>query len=359
MLVSHGFQTNYERGFSNGLAAAGWEVTLIGSDRTDRAGLHPAVKVVNLRGSQEENRPRWAKALNLGRYYLALAAYAAWRRDAALHVIGLIEPPLTRGVLLGRWFRLVARRYVLTVHNILPHGGASARDQQRFRHAYRLPQACVVHTERTRDELVRDWGVPAERIVVMEHGIEPVSGDQALPAPRSGPLRLLFFGGVARYKGLDVLLEALQRWNGAFTLMIAGVCLDGAYQSQLSQQIGSHRGAAGIQWRNRYVREDEIAELFLDADAIVLPYRRIDQSGVLFQALRYGLPVVASRAGAFENYVTGEVGELCPPESVDGLAQALDRLLARRGELSRERIREIGRHHEWPEVVEVLDRAYE
>ena len=82
VLVSHGFQTNYERGFTNGLADAGVAVTLVSSDRTDYAGLRPGIHTVNLRGSQEEDRPGWAKALNMLRYHLGLCAYVLWRRQA-------------------------------------------------------------------------------------------------------------------------------------------------------------------------------------------------------------------------------------------------------------------------------------
>ena len=119
--VSHGFQTNYERGFCNGLAARGVVVTLIGSDRSDTAGLLPGVTALNLRGSQEEDRPRRTKALNLLRYHARLMLHALRHRDATLHVMGLLAPLFGCGVVQGLWFRALCRRYVLTVHDVLPH----------------------------------------------------------------------------------------------------------------------------------------------------------------------------------------------------------------------------------------------
>ena len=72
IVVSHGFQPNYERGFVNGLASNGVEVTLVSSDRTETPGLLQGVTALNLRGSQDASRPALAKAMNLLRYHLRL-----------------------------------------------------------------------------------------------------------------------------------------------------------------------------------------------------------------------------------------------------------------------------------------------
>ena len=120
VLISHGYELIYERGFCNGVADTGVRFTLIGSDRTDVPRLRPGVTVVNLRGSQAPQRSRLAKLLNLLRYHGRLV----WRvlsQRPVVHVFGLIHPPVLVGVVEGLLFRWFTPRYILTAHDLLPH----------------------------------------------------------------------------------------------------------------------------------------------------------------------------------------------------------------------------------------------
>ena len=69
VLLSHGFQPEYEAGFTNGLARNGVRVILIGSDTTLRHRIEPSVEIINLRRSQDPNRAGWKKMLNITRYW--------------------------------------------------------------------------------------------------------------------------------------------------------------------------------------------------------------------------------------------------------------------------------------------------
>jgi glycosyltransferase involved in cell wall biosynthesis len=360
VLVSHGFQSNYERGFSNGLASAGVAVTLISSDRTDYAGLSRNVRTVNLRGSQDERRPKWAKVLNLLAYQLRLMIYALRHRRSIFHVIGLIQPAWLWGVLGGLWFRAVSWRYTVTVHDLLPHEGRTRANFLAHGLSFRLADRLVVHTPLMRDQLIGRFGISAERIVIMEHGIEPLARREMPPATRrpDGCLRLLCFGVVSRYKGIDILLESLGTVDFEFSLSIVGFCPDKTLERELRARIARHRAAEAIAWRNEFVPEAEIEALFANADALVLPYRHIDQSGVLFQALRFGVPVVATRVGSFERYVSEAVGETCAAEDVGELKRAIERMRARLSAIDRREIAEIGLRYEWPTTVRTLAQAY-
>jgi glycosyltransferase involved in cell wall biosynthesis len=359
--VSHGFAGNYERGFCNGLAARGVAVTLIGSDRTDAAGLAPGVKLVNLRGSQEERRPKWQKLLNMLRYHASLLFYVLRCRDSTVHLMGLIDSPLLVGVLEGLWFRMFSRRYVMTVHNLLPHDRHTRWRQVAYGWCYRLPHRLVVHTARMKAELGKDFGIDPSRIVVMEHGIEPWPATQT---PWAGTLAgdgvpmILLFGKVAPYKGVDLLLDALQGVSFPFRVVIAGACPSAAYRAELHSKLATHPRRKHVEWRDGFVADEVMESLFKTAGMVVLPYRHIDQSGVLFQALRYGVPIVASRVGQFESYVTSEVGELADPGSSDSLAAALERWAARRDSFSQARISTIGASYLWPSTVSALSEAY-
>lgn len=363
--VSHGFQTNYERGFCNGLAARGVNVTLIASNRTDFAGLQAEVSAVNLRGSQAVKRSKLAKLMNMIRYHLSLMTFVVLQRRAVIHVMGLIWPVFLCGVVQGLWFRLACGRYVLTVHDILPEVKDAERYRRLCRWSYRLPHQLVVHTSRMKDVLVRDFDVPASRVTVMEHGIEPLStpapmAPDPVPSLRTAeaPVLLVAFGAVTTRKGTDLLLQALEGVGFSYRLVIAGICVDPAFRDLLEAQVAGHSQRNSIEWCDGFLEETQANALLQAADALVLPYRHIDQSGVLFQALRFGVPVVATRVGQFESYVTEEVGELALTEDVNSIRQALQRWHARRHSLLRSRIREIGRSYEWATTVSALAAAY-
>ena len=360
ILVSHGYENIYERGFCNGLSDEGIDFTLISSDRTDYAGLRLGTKTMNLRGSQEESRPTWQKLLNLLWYHVRLMWYALQHHGAVLHVIGLFEPPLLCGVIEGLWFRLVCHRYVLTVHDLLPHDRWTRMNQLLFGLTFRIAGRLVVHTPRMRDELMTRHGIDARRITVMEHGIEPHRGQvSALKSyVRDGPFKMLVFGRVMRYKGIDLLLQALVDFPYPFSLRVAGVCIDGELTASLVKQIAEHPQRASIDWPNEYVREAEIEPLFTGSHVLVMPYRHIDQSGVLFQAIRFGLPIVATRVGALKNYVSPEIGETCEPVSSEKLREALRRLVERYAQIDRNTILETGKRFEWQHSVKVLPDFY-
>lgn len=356
--VSHGFQTNYERAFCNALAGAGADVTLISSDATDRAALVPAVRTINLRGSQDSRRSTWTKAVNLLAYHARLVLRTPAFAGRTVHVIGNIDPPLVCGVVEGLWFRLWCRRYVLTVHDLLPHGRHNAFNRVACRWSYRIASRLVVHTDRMKRELVSRFGVSADKVVVMQHGIEPHAlGVRHEDPPARGAPRILFFGKVVAYKGVDLLLAALRDVSFDFQLTIAGADVDRDHGTMLRRAIEQHPRRDRIEWHDRFIGESEIEALFRSADLLALPYRHIDQSGVLFQALRFGVPIVATRVGSFEEYVSDEVGEMAEPDAAD-LTVALERWNARRSHFSRDRIREIGRRYEWPVTVLAVQAAY-
>jgi glycosyltransferase involved in cell wall biosynthesis len=366
LIVSHGYENIYERGFCNGLVDFGYESLLVSSDRTDYAGLRPALKWINLRGSQDESRPKWLKVANILWYYARLMSFVALRRRYIVHSIGLIDPALLCGVFLGSWFRVFARRYVMTVHDLLPHDRETRWNEHLYGISFRMTDFLVVHTVKMRDDLIRRYRVRPERVYVMEHGLEPMADKRAraFPAPVQAAdgarrLHLLFFGKVMRYKGVDVLLDALARVSFPFELVIAGKSSSGDLTKELRERIAAHPHASSIHWDNEYVPESELDGLFTNANALVLPYRKIDQSGVLFQALRFGLPIVATRVGTFSNYVKDSIGELCEVDDAGAFAQGLERLYARVETLDRTRIAAFGATFEWQRTVAALGAVYD
>lgn len=333
VLLSHGFQPEYECGFGNGVARNGLRVTMIGSDTTLVDRLDSRIEILNFRGSQDPKRPAWRKALNLLAYWLRYFVFLAMNRGRAVHLIGLFTIPNLWVSLCEAWLtRLVAGAFVLTVHNLMPHDKHSRLNARLSRWIYSAAKYCVVHTRRMRDELVTDYGIPQDRIVVMEHGI-----DRIVPCDESQRAKLrhlygiepqhklvLFFGQIAPYKGLDTLLQAhdLLADNSEVRFLIAGRCRDPNYRTWLREEINNRTADGRITWVDGYIPDEDVTGMFMAADALVMPYKHIDQSGVVFMAISTGLPVVATDVGSLKDYVPPG-GLIVPPESPQELANAL------------------------------------
>lgn len=360
-LVSHGFQPNYEKAFSNGLAKRGVKVTLIGSDRTLSDQLEPGIRFVNLRGSQQTDRSWARKTANLLRYGAQLLAFLAMQRPVNLHLIGTLVTAIpVLGPLECLCYSLFSKRFTMTVHNLLPHDRHSALNRFMYSLIYALPHTLVVHTQRMKAELNTVWKISAERIVVMEHGIDELPATfQSSKRDPGNRIRLLLFGAVLRYKGIDTLLQALDYLiDQPLTVDIVGLCRDAAYTDELEQLIVSAPPNHHINWRQAYIAEEEVQGIFESADAVVLPYRHIDQSGVLLSAYRFGTPVIAFDVGAFADYIKDHTGILAPDTTPLGLAAGIRSFSEKTQHFSRDEIRSYARNYLWENTVESLLSSY-
>jgi glycosyltransferase involved in cell wall biosynthesis len=141
---------------------------------------------------------------------------------------------------------------------------------------------------------------------------------------RAAPLRVLAFGLVRPYKGVDLLLRAAAEVPGVDVTVAGEFWVDEDELAALVCSLGiDHR----VTLRKGYVATDELPALFAGADALALPYRSITGSGNLALALGSGRPVVVTRVGAMGSEVAeGGLGVVAEPESVSSLAGALREL---------------------------------
>ncbi|MDQ3185494.1 MAG: glycosyltransferase family 4 protein [Pseudomonadota bacterium] len=316
ILLSHGFQPEYEAGFANGIARNGITVTLVGSDTTLIDRLEPSVRYINLRGSHRTSRLRIEKARNLIRYFFAYCFLLFRHRGTAVHVTGLFSTGSLWISLIEAWVtRLLTGGYILTVHNLLPHDRHTSVNTKLSYCIYRSARYLMVHTHRMRQDLCRYFAVDPDRVVVVEHGIDRLLPDiggaremmRAKLGIRPAERVLLFFGAIVRYKGLDVLLRAfaLLTTETVDRLVVAGRCRDRSLFLELQAILEAHPRRDAIIWRDGYVDEKEVAPIFHAADVLVMPYRHIDQSGVIFMALATGLRAVVTDVGSLPDYVPG------------------------------------------------------
>jgi glycosyltransferase involved in cell wall biosynthesis len=169
---------------------------------------------------------------------------------------------------------------------------------------------------------------------VIPHGAFDYYSEFVGAADVRGPdsrVHLVFAGSIKSYKGLDVLVESLPTLaaatpNGAWHLTIAGQ--PGIPIAPLAKTIRDYGLGENVTWSLRHQSERELGRLLGAADVVVLPYREIDQSGVLLAAVGVKRPVVATRVGAFPELLRHEThGLLVSPEDPLELGRALARLV--------------------------------
>jgi len=147
----------------------------------------------------------------------------------------------------------------------------------------------------------------------------------APPLEHGGPMRLLSFGRLLPYKGLDLLLEGMTRLGPRpdFVLRVVG-------EGPSSPALDALRRLPGVTVENRWVPEDEVGTLLAWSDALVLSHREASQSGVAAAAIAARRWVVATRVGGLAEQLRHEpMARMCDP-SAAALAQTLAALLTER-----------------------------
>ncbi|MBJ7331880.1 MAG: glycosyltransferase family 4 protein [Solirubrobacteraceae bacterium] len=217
---------------------------------------------------------------------------------------------------------LPKRPRVLTAHDVLPRE-PSPGQRAAQRRLYERMDAVVVHSEHGRGRLIGELGLDPALVHVIPHGVLDALThvDPVLPAELPEPDRpvVLFFGLIRPYKGLDVLLEA---WEG---ISDAELWVVGMPRIDITELRA--RAPAGVRWVPRFVSDAEAAACFRRAELVVLPYREIDQSGVLYTALGFGTPLVLSDVGGFGEVAAQGAAAVVPPGDPAALHAELRRLL--------------------------------
>ena len=243
------------------------------------------------------------------------------------------------------------RPVVLTAHDVLPRE-PRAGQRRAQRRLYDRVDAVVVHSHHGRERLVVDLDVPAEKVHVIPHGafdyLTRLPHEAPLPpdlAAAQGPV-VLFFGLLRPYKGVDVLLEAWRGIGGA-ELWVVGM-------PRMPLKPLRERATPSVRFFPHFVEDALVAALFRRADLVVLPYREIDQSGVLATALAFGRPLLLSAVGGFTEVAETGAAELVAPGDPAALHLALRRLLEdapRRDALAAAARQAAGTRYSWDTVA--------
>lgn len=266
------------------------------------------------------------------------------------------------------YFRLMARRYLYTVHNILPH---SRKDSCFFRliyHlVYKIPHILLVHTRGAQEQLIKEFGVAKNKIHLTSIGLNeemPVSDLTVKEARHHLSFRenekvILFFGKIEEYKGLDILLNTFEKLTDPATrLLIAGTFRNHAFRSAIYSQLKQMSRRHDIRIYEKFVPNEEVEVFFKGSDILCLPYRHIYQSGLVFLGPRFGIPMVTTNVGSLREFVETGLGLVSDTNDAAGLAGALNKFFSASHLFHREIILERAKKYQWTLICRDLVPFY-
>ena len=238
---------------------------------------------------------------------------AAQRIDVALCAM-----PAALDLLMARALQRAEVPFAVVVHDAVPHPGDVFPAQARLQQAL-LRRAAGVFTLTAHVAAHLPPGGTHFR-----SSLPPLVYAPAPAAPRAhdGPLRLLSFGRLLPYKGLDLLQQALTLVGPRPDLVVRVVG-----QGPPSPDLTALAEMPGVTVENRWVPEDEMAAVLAWADVVALSHREASQSGVAAAALAARRWVIATDVGGLREQLAAEPAALICPVTAVGLAAAIRTVL--------------------------------
>lgn len=222
-------------------------------------------------------------------------------------------------------------RVVAITDNVIPHE-KRAGDRPFTRYFLRACDAFITMSERVLSDLRQfEPDKPAQQVLhpLYDNFGEPVPRGEArarlnLPASKN---ILLFFGFIRRYKGLDLLLEAMSVLAARLSddemplLLIAGEFYEDA--KPYTDLITSLHIERYLALRTHFIADSEVKDYLCAADVVVQPYRNATQSGVTPLAYHFEKPMIVTNVGGLPALVPDrKVGLVAEPDAA-ALADAI------------------------------------
>jgi D-inositol-3-phosphate glycosyltransferase len=327
----HGGMDYYDYGLALGLGENDIDVHYFTSTQTNIRNYKNVITYLTF-------RKVWDTENKITRLYFFLIGYCRAFRTAKskdikivhfqffdLSILNLVV------VFLGRFFKF---EMIMTLHDVSSLKGEDSSFVENCI-LKNFPKV-IVHNKLSYSELFKKVNSNQE-IQIIPHGNYLPFVEELCYEPNSNEsLKLLFFGQIKEVKGLEILLKALAiavEQNKNIHLSIAGKPwhdnLDKYQKLIISLDLETF-----VTKHFKYIPNDAVSGYFLEADVIVLPYKKIYQSGVLLLAMSYGRAVLTSNLEAFKEIVEdAKTGYLFEEGNAEELSKVILKIAANREEL--------------------------
>lgn len=219
------------------------------------------------------------------------------------------------------------KKIVLTVHDPIPHSASISNTPfvlKARKWGFRLLNHFIILNSAQKEECITLNHLDKKQIYDSRLGRYDYLKMYLQPNNKMGNY-FLFFGQITEHKGIDYLLEAMKRVHTQYPNMRLIVAGKGEYPFDISE----YQKLDYIEFRNRFIPDDELAELIQGSYCAVCPYKDATQSGVVMSAFAFNKPIIATNVGGLPEQVEHDkYGLIVPPCDVDALANAMMHLLS-------------------------------
>jgi D-inositol-3-phosphate glycosyltransferase len=267
--------------------------------------------------------------------------------------------------------KLLFGKVVLTVHDVSSFA-ASSDSSIISGMIYKFTDLILTHNDFSKSEIIKGNADLSSLIYIVPHGnytpFINVQNDKEKSRKQLGIPNdkkvLLFFGMIKKVKGLEVLLNALKdviKVN-PILLVIAGKPWENNF-STYQRIIDENNLSEHILLHTKFIPHEDVEHYYCAADLVVLPYKKIYQSGVLVMTLSYGKPALVSDLPPLKEVVTDmETAFLFETENPISLAKKLNFILLNPEKL--EKVRRNGEElintkYDWNEIGRQTKQAYQ
>ncbi len=260
-------------------------------------------------------------------------AFVRWQADDAA-AMAAAEATLAE----LRAFKAGGGRIVWTIHNEQPHEGEYLDAFMRLRRGIAaLADRVLVHNRAAIPLIVGQSGADPARIVLLPHpsylGVYESEAETFARAPDWDSRRLLLFGMLRRYKGLEALIDAMAA-APEVEVDIVGEATSPDHVDAMMPRIAA---TPGLTLAPERVEDADVPARLRAHRGLVLPYSRFLTSGVAMLAMTFGRPIIAPDLPQLREILPAAQHPLLyPPGDTDALAERMRRLVATdRAELAR------------------------
>ncbi|MFK8055232.1 MAG: glycosyltransferase [Saprospiraceae bacterium] len=249
------------------------------------------------------------------------------------------------------------------IDNIVPH--ESRPGDRIFAKYFTKAVDHFVVMSRSVEQEMKEFTKPKQQVIFHSHPVydnfgEPVARELAVKhlGLDPGTRYLLFFGFIRDYKGLDLLLDAMNddrfSESSKIKLIVAGEYYGNreAYETQI-EKLGI---ADRLELHTDFIANDEVRYYFGAADLVVQPYKTATQSGISQMAYHFGTPMVVTKVGGLPEIVPdGKAGYVVDTTPI-AIADAIDRYFKEADQATfRQNVEDLAKQYAWPALVEVLE----
>jgi glycosyltransferase involved in cell wall biosynthesis len=227
-------------------------------------------------------------------------------------------------------------KVVFICDNVVPHEKHPG-DEIFTRYAFNAVDYFIVQSDAVERDLLQFW--PNATYAKAPHPVYNIFGS---PADKQQARRqlgitaervMLFFGYIRKYKGLHVLLDAMNllKESKNIHLLAIGECYDD--ERQYRDQISVLQLQDRVTLHTEYIPNDRVGLYFSAADVVILPYLSATQSGIAQIAYNFDKPVIATRVGGLsEVVIDGVTGLICSPGDAAAMANTIRRFFEEKHE---------------------------